>query len=432
MRDPSTPTRRSERPSAPDAREAAVAVLEAWIVEGRLPERDARGRGRAFVQEAVLGVVRNRNLLDQWMQRAASREPEPAIRAVLWMALYELLFMTDTPEHAVVHSAVNIARARAGAGAGGFVNAVLRRAQRDGSKWKSEAERSAPWVRWSHPEELGRRWWARYGAEATAALCRWNNEPAEAVARVCTGRIALEELRRQWAGAGVEAQPHPAAPDRYLILPRGAAPHKLPGFEAGAFYMQDPSTERAPALLDPQPGERVLDACAAPGGKTIWMAERMQGRGVLAALEPSNPRRQLLQENLHRMKQPWVVVQGLDARARPPSRDWTDWDAILLDAPCSNTGVLRRRPAARWRFNAESLGASCALQRELLDALAPRLRPGGRLVYSTCSLEAEENEDQARAFLQRNPGFALELEIRCLPQTDACDGAYAAKLVKKA
>ena len=202
----------------------------------------------------------------------------------------------------------------------------------------------------------------------------------------------------------------------------------MPGFDSGAFYLQDPSTERAPALLDPQPGERVLDACAAPGGKTIWMAERMQGRGVLAAIEPSNPRRQMLQENLHRMRQDWVAIQGLDARARPPSKDWTDWDAILLDAPCSNTGVLRRRPAARWRFSASSLADSCALQRELLDALAPRLRPGGRLVYSTCSLEAEENEEQVRSFLQRHAGFALDGEVRCLPQTDGCDGAYVARL----
>ena len=424
MRHTSTPSRRS----APDAREAATAILTDWITEGRLPERDPRARGRAFVQEVALGVARNRGLLDLWIGRAASREPEPAIRAVLWMALYELLFMTDTPEHAVLHSAVNIARGRAGVGASGFVNAVLRRAQRDGEKWKAEAERSAPWVRWSHPEALGRKWWARYGAEAAAALCRWDNEPAEAVARVCTGRIAFEDLRRQWAEAGVDAPPHPAAPDRYLVLPRGAAPPSLPGFDSGAFYLQDPSTERAPALLDPQPGERVLDACAAPGGKTIWMAERMQGRGVLAAIEPSNPRRQMLQENLHRMRQDWVAIQGLDARARPPSKDWTDWDAILLDAPCSNTGVLRRRPAARWRFSASSLADSCALQRELLDALAPRLRPGGRLVYSTCSLEAEENEEQVRAFLGRHSGFALDGEVRCLPHTDGCDGAYAARL----
>ncbi|MBP7275188.1 MAG: 16S rRNA (cytosine(967)-C(5))-methyltransferase RsmB [Kiritimatiellae bacterium] len=422
------PASTSSRRPAPDARELAVALLTDWIEEDRLPERDSRARGRAFVQEVALGVARNRSLLDQWIERAASREPEPAIRAILWMSLYELLFLTDSPPHAVVHSAVNIARANAGVGASGFVNAVLRRAQRDGGKWKAEAERSAPWVRWSHPEALGRKWWARYGAEATAALCRWDNEPAEAVARVCAGRVAFEDVRRQWAEAGVDARPHPAAPDRYLILPRGAAPPSLPGFAEGHFYLQDPSTEHAPALLDPQPGERVLDACAAPGGKTIWMAERMQRRGVLAALEPSNPRRQMLQENLHRMRQEWVAIQGLDARACPPSRDWTDWDAILLDAPCSNTGVLRRRPAARWRFNAEALAASRALQRELLDALAPRLRPGGRIVYSTCSLEAEENEEQVRSFLQRHADFALDGEVRCLPQTDGCDGAYAARL----
>jgi 16S rRNA (cytosine967-C5)-methyltransferase len=415
---------------APDGRVSAAESLLAWLTTHQPPERDPRLRERGFTREAVLGVVRNRGLLDLWIQRCAAREPTPALRAVLWVGLYELLFMRNPAEHAIVHSAVDQARRRAGPGGAGFVNALLRRAQREGADWLREAEAAEPWVRWSHPEWLGRRWLTRYGLKDTAALCRWDNEPAPVCIRICAHRIASAALLQRWRAEGIEAVPHPADPEHFALLPGGVVPHQMAGFDEGWWYVQDPSTDLAPRLLAPRAGERILDACAAPGGKTIRMAEHMLGRGTLVAADPAPARVRQLTENLQRMRQPWVTVQSLDARKLPSSEAWMDFDAILLDVPCSNTGVLRRRPAARWRLDARELAQVCGLQRSLLEAVAPRLRPGGRLVYSTCSLEPEENEEQARAFLSRHPDFEPDGEARAFPPRDGCDGAYAVRLKK--
>ena len=419
-------SKKSEAPRRLCARQLAV-----WIESGRTPDRAPEGGRAAAAQEILLGVIRRRETLDWWISRCAPRLPSPSVRAVLWVALYEWMYMSDSPAHAVLDEAAESARALAGEGTVRFVNAVLRRCQREEAEWRSALESAPPWVRGSHPEFLWKRWAARFGEESANRLCDWDNQPACVAVRIRSPETQRAHWREEWKRAGVDAEPHPADPDHFLRLPRGVSPARLPGFEEGAWYVQDPSTARAPDLLAARPGERILDACAAPGGKTFILAEAMQGHGRLIALDASRERLRQLQQNLVRMRQTWIAIQALDARTLPPSKDWMDFDGILLDVPCSNTGVLQRRPAARWRFDAGSLTALAYTQRDLLHGCAARLRIGGRLVYSTCSLEPEENEHQVRDFLKNKPAFELESEIRTHPLENGCDGSYAARIVRK-
>jgi 16S rRNA (cytosine967-C5)-methyltransferase len=211
----------------------------------------------------------------------------------------------------------------------------------------------------------------------------------------------------------------------------------LPGYNEGWFAVQDPSTALAVDLLRPQPGERILDACAAPGGKTLMMAELMEHRGLLVAMDSSAERLERLRENLARFGD--VFVRVAEGRADdssslkhvlpPDARD--GFDGILLDAPCTNTGVLRRRPDARWRFSLPRLQAAVQKQRALLGALAGVIAPGGRMVYSTCSLEPEENEEQVRSWLEQHPAFSMEEERALRPPDSGTDGAYATRLVHR-
>jgi 16S rRNA (cytosine967-C5)-methyltransferase len=214
------------------------------------------------------------------------------------------------------------------------------------------------------------------------------------------------------------------------VLAHGSRVPDLPGFTEGWFSVQDPSTAVAPALLDPGPGQRVLDACAAPGGKTFVLAERMRGRGTLWAADVSPGRLRRLEENLKRMGLEWVQVRRADAASPLLGRmcGGEGFDRILLDVPCSTTGVLRRRPDARWRFSPERLNQLTRIQQAMLNNAATLLRPGGRLVYSTCSLEPEEGTELVRAWLRGRPEFRLLEERSLFPPDTQTDGVYAAAL----
>jgi 16S rRNA (cytosine967-C5)-methyltransferase len=226
----------------------------------------------------------------------------------------------------------------------------------------------------------------------------------------------------------IAGEPHPFAPDRFLILPRGVSVTGLPGFDEGWFYVQDPSTSVAPSLLNPRPGETVPDACAAPGGKTMQLAELMRGQGTLVAMDPSADRLKPLRENIARLKWNFIrIVEGDLTQEKPSTR----FNAILLDVPCTNTGVIRRRPDARWRFSPKRLRAACDKQTAMLDAAAACLEAGGRIVYSTCSLELEENEGQVDRWLARHAEFKLANSKKLFPPESGTDGAYAALLIRK-
>ena len=252
-----------------------------------------------------------------------------------------------------------------------------------------------------------RRWQARWGDTNASTLLDWNNRPAQTHARRNTLYETSEAdwIQFDWAHEQFLTHDGPA--------------NTLPGFEDGAFYIQDPSTLLAVELLNPQPDESLLDLCAAPGGKTTAIAARMQNTGRLVASDIREDRLQRLRENCKRLGADCVEVMpaGTDVREK--------FEGVLLDVPCTNTGVMRRRVDLRWRLQPHDLQATMKTQRELLMQAARNVTPGGRLVYSTCSLEPEENSEMTREFLTRHPAFVMEKERDLLPFRDGVDGAYA-------
>lgn len=414
-----------------EERKEAARLLAAWFRERRpgdaLLDRLGPGR-RAGIQKLLYAALRHHRSLTWLTGRLTQRRPPRLTTACLHIGLVELLFL-GVPEHASVHENVEGAKALIGRRGAGFINAVLRRAQREREPLLAELEQQPPGIRLSHPDRIWERWVDHFGSQEAEALCHWNNREPELALRPMQDRMEPEALQALFQQAGIETLPHPAAPEEMLLLPHGVRIVDLPGYAEGWFTLQDPSTLLAPHLLAPRPGEHILDACAAPGGKTAVLSDLMKGRGRITALEPRAERLTRLQENLKRLERSHVEAFPADATTwQVPEGE--SLDGILLDVPCSNTGVYRRRPDARWAFSPKRLQRMIEIQMQLLDHAAGLLRPGGRLVYSTCSLEREENEGLITAWLTRHPAFLRESERFSFPPASGMDGAYAARLVK--
>jgi 16S rRNA (cytosine967-C5)-methyltransferase len=345
-----------------------------------------------------------------------------------------LLFMAPGDEHAVVHDLAETARRRSGEWAVPFVNAVLRRAAGNRDSLLAWLDTQPLPVRLSHPDILVTRWRTRWPDDQVSRLCDWNNRPPRVVLRVHGARATVPDLVARLRATGLDAEPHRAGPGRFILLGPGAAVHRIPGYAEGHFIVQDPSADLAVSLLGARPGEAILDLCAAPGGKTAAIAEAMQGRGRLAAADSDPARLGRLQNTLERMRLDWVrVVQADATHAGQLSAAFGEegFDRVLLDAPCTNTGVLRRRVEARWHFSEERLHNAAAKQRKLLDGAAGLVRPGGAVVYSTCSLEPEENHGLVSAWLRTRPDFELQETRGSVPPELERDGGYAARLVRR-
>ncbi len=424
-------------PAPTNSRGVAAGIIAAWLERGDFPDRalEAVKADRAFVQELVLGVVRQRRTLEWFYHKVAEREPAAPLFALALVGLYQLLWLTDVAPFAAVHETVEAAKALAGARAANFLNAILRRAQRESAAFANELKQLPAALRLSHPDELFTRWQQHYGMKRALAICKWDNKPAETVLRL--NNIAAEPFFEQLKAAGIAAQPFAALGHDFCILPRGVRVADVPGYREGLFAVQDPATSLAIDLLAPQPGENILDACAAPGGKALDIAARLQGQGCVIAMERHTDRLARLRENVARAGGGLIrVVQG-DAAAPEPARQelvaagrGDAFDAVLLDVPCSNTGVLRRRPDARWRFSVDRQKKLVATQFGILQGAAALVRPGGRLVYSTCSIEPEENELLIKRWLGDHPDFRLVSRLLLLPAVEKTDGAFAALLAR--
>ena len=354
------------------------------------------GPDRAFVQDMVYTAIRRLRPLRRVLGELLSKWPKGELEAFLYVGAAQILYMRDVPDYAAVNETVEAAKSCPNPGIARVVNGVLHSLIRRRAAFETSIAAAPPEERESFPTELVRRWTARFGAEDADRLCRWFNEPAETFL-----------ARRDGS---------------FTRLERSSRVQDAPGYAEGDFIVQDPGTALAVRLLAPGPGDAVLDACAAPGGKTIQIAWR--GASVVAC-EVNPSRRMRLEENLRRvgMSDIVAVVPSLDRAAGP-------FDKILVDAPCSNTGVFRRRPDARWNWTAGRLAALARLQAEILDQAAVRLAPGGVLVYSTCSIEPEENGGQVDAFLARHPEFRLDASEESLPFKTGHDGAFAAAMMK--
>jgi 16S rRNA (cytosine967-C5)-methyltransferase len=410
-------------------REHAGDFTEALLADA-LARRPMRADDRRLAQELVLGVVRWQATLD-WLiaRKTAGRTQKPALQILLRLGLYQAFWLDRIPDHAVVHELVELTRRHGLGPQSGFVNAVLRGYLREREATEhalAELKRTQPHLGWSHPEWLVQRWRARWGEQPLRALLEWNNTPPAVCARVNTLKCDAPALLERWRLKDDVEYDF----GRWDWLEDGVCfvlkAHRRPmtewgTFQDGWFYAQDPSTLLSVVTLDPQPGETILDLCAAPGGKTTFIAQHMRNQGRVVAVDPAPDRLQLVRDNCARLG-----VTCVETATEPPAA--AAYDRILIDAPCSNTGVLRRRVDARWRLRPEEIERLAATQLGLLRRAAPALRPGGTLVYSTCSLEPEENEQVVERFLADNPPFRLEHQRTLQPFVERVDGAFVARM----
>jgi 16S rRNA (cytosine967-C5)-methyltransferase len=425
------------------SRRAALTILR-QVREGRpfeaaldrvahnLPEVDRR-----LAHELAAGVLRQRSSLDQRLTPLIPRgwsSVNGELQDILRLGVYQLTALERVPAHAAVDTSVALAKQASGTRGAAFVNAVLRRLTGSGAHESTEAADIAQALatEYSHPLWLVSRWLKTFGPEQTETLLRWNNTRPRLVTQ--PARQELANLEARWRAVGIDLK---RAPFGAGLIPDRTRPAELPGYLEGDFIIQDPAQALLARFAAPPEGATIYDACAAPGGKTIALG---RSANVLAG-EINLRRARRLADNLARAGSGREHVVVADAR-KPPLREV---EVVLLDAPCLGTGTFARHPDARWRVTPEALTRAVALQRDLLDSTARLVAPGGLLIYSTCSLEPEENQQQVERFLSEHPEFCREPvpeippslisadgDLVILPQLHGMDGAYAARLRRSA
>ena len=387
------------------------------IISRLLADAPISASDRAFALELFYGVIRNLSLLDFWIGCLRPAKVDAEVRDILRLGLYQLLRL-GTPEHAAVNESVELARPKARS----VINGILRTAARQREELQVRAQAQPVSIRESHPDFLVSRWQKRFGTEAAAAICRWDNQPPPIYARVNELLITVEQFVHRYP----DGQPSKSWRG---FVEFGSLPNEA--LARGHCYIQDPSTAMACRLLDPRPNEKILDACAAPGGKTIYLAQLMKNTGTILACDRELRRVEILRENAKRLRADIVEVALHDWRdAHIPGEIEAagPFDRILVDAPCTNTGVIRRRVDVRWRLQRDEFSRMQLQQLEICRGVARLLKPGGVLVYSTCSLEPEENELLTDRLTAKVRGARVLEKKSLLPFRDNCDGAFAAKL----
>ena len=441
------------------------------LVDRALAQCPLDNRERSLTVELTYGVLRRLATID-WRLEPVLDKPLPrlpvAVQMVLRLGAYQILFLDRIPQSAAVNESVNLAKAFAGTVGrdwGGFVNAVLRALlRRPPQPWPSVDLDAAQTfaVRYSVPVWLSRRWINRLGMGPAELVCEEVSVAPPLTLRVNELISTRDALLDLFAQASIVAKPTRVSPFG-IVLDEGGSVPLLPGYHEGAFYVEDEAAQLVPPLLDPQPGDTILDACAAPGGKSTHLAALMHNKGKIYAVDRKKARLDVLRSNCRRLGVQVVVPIVGDIRqplewapiieTAPPSSltmismGEPTMDRILVDAPCSGLGVLRRHPEAKWRTHERALPRHQALQCQILEGVAPRLRPGGVLVYSTCSTEPEENEDVIEQFCRVHVEFKRESVAPWLPASAqgfvtehgalstvgnrfSMDGFYAARLRK--
>ncbi len=428
----------------------ADAALERELRSAALPALD-----RALATELAYGAIRQRRLLDAWIDaqaRVPAHDQPPPLRWLLHVGLQQLLFSERVPAAAAVSTCVELAKrhglARLAPVVNGVLRGVLRRRPSQVSDEALPASHGAalppPWeglevpadpaaslaLRHSLPDWIAAallEWLPPQRAEAFAAAA---NAPAALDLRVNTQRISVAELQVALSAAGIQAQTVCEAPLALALPPRCGDPRALPGFEEGFWCVQDRRAQAIVPLLDPLPGQRVLDACAAPGGKTTQIAACLAGEGELWAVDRSAARLRRVSANASRLGAAAIGILAADATQLADLQpQWRGhFDRILVDAPCSGLGTLARHADARWRITPAAVEELVALQSRLLEAMEPLLAPGGRLVYATCTVHPRENSERVADFLATRPQWSLSQERQWWPGEAAGDGFYVAVL----
>jgi len=438
-------------PGVTDSRVAAADVLadlrDGSLLDASFDRRTSAldARDRRWTQELVYGLLRRREDLDATLHprvRGGIARLHADLTDLLRLGVYQLLFMGSVPPYAAIAQTVELAKIRHGIGASKLANAVLRRIDRERDQLADAEPDDDSDVagrlarRHSPPWWLVERWVAQFGAEATEMLLQCNNEEARVILR--PWGLVREQLEASLERSGVSPDEVPLAPDS-LQLPQGTALLELAAWRQRHCFVQDPAATLVTRYASFPAGSIVGDLCAAPGGKAFELSRT--ARFVVAA-DRSPARLSRMAANLARLDAPGVALMAMDAAVPAIA----PLDAILLDVPCTGSGTFRRHPDARWRLRHSDLALLAASQAGLLRAAAERVNPGGLLVYSTCSLEREENDDQVDAFLSGNEGWVLEPPppsavpddvldhglLRVLPHRHGTDGSFAARLRRRA
>ncbi|AJE53403.1 16S rRNA (cytosine(967)-C(5))-methyltransferase RsmB [Paenibacillus polymyxa] len=450
---------RSGKTREQTAREVALDVLTGVEQEGaysnlelnrRLQQAGLSASDVGLTTELVYGTVARRNTLDYFLNKFVQKgtaKLQPWVRSLLRMSVYQLVYLDRVPDHAVVSEAVTIAKRRGHQGISGMVNGVLRSMLREPDKLRIPDDLSAEErisLEHSHPQWLVKRWIKQYGADTAEAICKANNEPPAVSVRVNTTMTSRDQLLDEMVAKGIDAVPSPVSP--YGIVVRSGGNMALTSwYTDGLLSVQDESSMLVAEAVAPEPGMTVLDCCAAPGGKTAHMAELMKDRGRIVANDLHAHKHQLIREQANRLGLDAVETVTGDALDLKERYAPASFDRILLDAPCSGFGVIRRKPDLRWSKTAEDVRDITQLQHELLDSVAGLLKPGGILVYSTCTIEPDENEGQLARFLSEHPEYELAKDhsfpdvnhemdgiqkgsVQLLPQHFHSDGFYIARL----
>ena len=414
------------------------------LLEARLRRSTLSHLDRSLTQELVLGTIRWRGRID-WVLRSLLDRPlerlTPWIRNILRLGVYQILFLDRIPPPAAVYESVELAKRFGHRGTAGLVNAVLRRVVE--GEWTYPDPKTDPVgylsAFYSHPEWMVERWLHRYGLEETEQLCRANNRRAKISIRVNLLRTSVDAAAESLEREGVRVRQNSLL-DTFLEVEEGGGRlFRTDAFKRGVFSVQDVSGGMAVRLLNPAPGERILDMCSAPGGKTTYLAELMQNQGQIVALDRSETRLREMEKNLRRLGSAIVETKPQDVLLYSDD----PFDRVLSDVPCSGTGVLARRADARWNRTEGDIPKMARLQLQLLERAGDLVKPGGVIVYSTCTIEPEENEMVVEKFLRAHPDFYLERAAQFLspavageyletfPHRHGCDGAFSARIKKQ-
>lgn len=394
----------------------------------------------------VFGVLRHRNFLDfiiESFARIPLNRMDLPVLMVMRMALFQLRFLDRIPDFAAIDTSVALIKSRNGRKTAGFVNGVLRNAVRQFHTLAlPEPDTSLLdhiTIVHSIPKWLAKRWLARYGPDQILELCRTINQVPPLTLRVNTLKIHRPALRDTFAAAGRPAQRTVLSPEGLCFMEPGIRIDALPGYDQGLFSIQDEAAQLVTLLLDPRPGETVLDACAGRGGKTLHMAQLMKDQGTIMAMDTDPDKLSLLKEEACRLGVTAIQSRILDLM-KAESTDFPGYfDRVLVDAPCTGLGVLRRNPDTKWKRSVQDIQRMAAQQKKLLNAAANRVKPGGILVYAVCSGEPEENEQVVTAFLKKRKdyqvspvqecfGLPMDRYLMTFPNGMNMDGFFAARL----
>lgn len=452
-----------KKKTAVSARDTALQVLTAveqegaysnLLLNGALQKSGLSLADAGLATELVYGTISRQNTIDYFLEQFVAKgmaKLQPWVRNLLRLSFYQLYYLDRIPPHAAVNEAVNIAKKRGHQGISGMVNGVLRNVLRKKEELQIPKGLS-PTVRialeHSHPEWLVAKWIEQFGEDVAEEICKANNEPPSVSVRANTSQISRDKLIQSMKEQGIEAIPSFVSEDGIIVM-SGGNMALTSWYKQGLLSIQDESSMLVGESVDPQAGMSVLDCCAAPGGKSCHIAEKLAGSGSVIANDVHPHKAKLIEDQARRLGLNNVRTLSGDALKLGEQYPPESFDRILLDAPCSGLGVIRRKPDLKWTKSPHDIREISAIQSELLDAVCGLLKPGGLLVYSTCTIEKSENVEMVEQFLERHPEFVAASEVpdswkelseastrepiglQILPQDYHSDGFYIARLVKR-